>query len=202
MTPPRKPTASIDATSNFFQRGKKASTTQRVVTAKVTAPSQKDSSTVAPAKKRPAKHVDQEDHEDHEDEEESDEIDDSDSSDDEQVYLHSDQDEATSEQDEEHDEHKLIDDEIQSDDSDAVAAELPKLEKPSSPKKSSSISGSGGAIKKAEVVKTKTAKTAKGAGARSNKKKDTYVAPNVGDIHVGCKLVLHGSSMDDTQRSG
>lgn len=190
MTPPRKTTGSIDVTGNFFQRGKKASTAQRVVTAKEaisssSSSSQKGSSTVAPAKKRPAKHVDQEDHE----EGASDEIDDGDYSDEEQVSDHHDyQDEATSE--EELDEHRLIDDEIQSDDSDLVVTELPHLEKVTIPRKSASISGSGsgGAIKKVETVKTttKTAKTAK--GTRTRGKKNIEVAANVGDIHVGCKL--------------
>jgi hypothetical protein len=172
MTPPRKPTNTIDTTGNFFQRGKKPSTAHRVVTAK-NASSQK----VAPAKKRPAADVDQEDHS--KEDEVSDEIDDADYSDEDdgQVSVHSDQDEA---EHEEENQHVLID-EISSDDSDAE--DLPQVQKTTAPRKSP-ITSSSSPAKKVEATQPKAAKR---ASTRRNKK-DTYVAPNVGDVHVGCKL--------------
>ncbi|KAK3814186.1 MAG: DNA polymerase delta, subunit 4-domain-containing protein [Benniella sp.] len=168
MTPPRKPTNTIDTTGNFFQRGKKPSTAHRVVTAKNVS-SQK----VAPAKKRPAADVDQEDHS--KEDEVSDEIDDADYSDEDDGQLSvSDQDEA---EHEEENEHVLID-EISSDDSDAE--DLPQVRKTTAPRKSL-ITSSSSSAKKVEFIQPKAAKR---ASTRRNQK-DTYVAPYVGDVHVG-----------------
>ncbi|KAG0226589.1 DNA polymerase delta, subunit 4-domain-containing protein [Mortierella sp. GBAus27b] len=181
---PKKANATIDATNNFFQRGKKASTAQRVVTVKNSvASSQKDS--VVPVRKRLAKDED-EDHEHDEDEYDDEIVDDTDSSEDEHASYHSEQEEASDRDDE----HRLIDDEIESDDSDNDVDDLYEIQKPTSPVKKSATLGvdvgsrsTSTSAKLEAKEKVAKAKSTKRGGARS--KKETYVVPYVGDIHTG-----------------
>ncbi|KAF9114019.1 DNA polymerase delta subunit 4 [Mortierella sp. AM989] len=156
MAPPKKSTATLDTNANFFQRGKKSTISQRVVTGK---------KIITPAV-APNKTIKQED-------DESDHIDDAEFSDDEQASQHSEQNEDDLEE--------LMNDEIQSDydDSDS-AADLQKTDKTSQLKESIN------AIKKtAEITKITPKRKAAATRIKKTTTESDYVVPYVGDIYVG-----------------
>ncbi|KAG0355126.1 DNA polymerase delta, subunit 4-domain-containing protein [Gamsiella multidivaricata] len=173
MAPPKKRTTAIEPAANFFQRGKKLSTVQRVVAAKkATTPSLHSvtSPTMATEEHQDAKK---------DKEEAPDEIDETEYSDEEKASLHSDQgeDEAHSEEEEEEE------DEVQSDDSDAVEADLRKIEKAKVLEERITTTKKGSEIQKQSVNGTASLtgqkKTTKSTNAVS------YVAPYIGDIYAG-----------------
>ncbi|KAF9402869.1 hypothetical protein BGX21_008277 [Mortierella sp. AD011] len=134
MTPPRKSTATLDVTNNFFQRGKKSTIQQRIAAGK---------KAITPAA---VPNIIKDD--DETEEIESDPIDDADYSSDEAESQHSEQEE---EGEQDHEDHSLLGDEIESDygNDDDLAADLQKVEKTTQLKESIS------SLNKA----TKTAKT-------------------------------------------
>ncbi|KAG0257643.1 hypothetical protein BG011_003858 [Mortierella polycephala] len=177
MTPPKKSAPTVDSAANFFQRGKKPTTTQRVVTAKKATTS--TTNALKPVAKQQQRDVEMEDG--------IDDIEDSDE--DQSLHHHSGQDkdntaekQQVNERDEAEDDNTLLGDEIQSDDSDSgVAADLQKLQTTARLRENTIIKAS----KKTEEA---TAKLTKRTASRNNKKLQsptTYVALNVGDIHVG-----------------
>ncbi|KAG0202821.1 hypothetical protein BGX28_004770 [Mortierella sp. GBA30] len=175
MAPPKKSTAVQDSAANFFQRGKKPTTAQRVVTVKKTTAASV-TPTVAHRKKR---------HQDDEGEV-TDEIEEGESDVNvEESLFHSDEDEEAEEalpgEEEEEDNGVLLDDEIQSDDSDSIP--VADLKKTAAQARSSLKEIS--VPKTVEVVKAK-AKATKAIAARAKKSATaSFVAPFVGDIHVG-----------------
>jgi len=162
MAPPKKTAsaAETNVASNFFQRGKKASLAQRPATGK--------STLIKPSIKR-TKVVQ---------EELSDEIDDGQDSDEEEL-------EHEQDEEEDHEEEEVVseddltivhDDEIQSeDDDDSDRADFQKK---------------GASVKVPAMPKAAAAAPVSKASTRSSgrKKVHAYIAPNVGDIHIGCKL--------------
>lgn len=162
MAPPKK-TASADTNvaSNFFQRGKKASLAQRPATGK--------STLITPSIKR-TKVVQ---------EELSDEIDDGQDSDEEQEQEQDEEDHHEEEMVSEDDRTIVHDDEIQSDD-DSDHADFQR--------KDASVKVP--AIPKAPVAAAPASKRAS-TRSSSRKKAQAYIAPDVGDIFVGCKLSLN-----------
>ncbi|KAG0020040.1 hypothetical protein BGZ80_004872 [Entomortierella chlamydospora] len=113
MTPPKKSTATLDVTTNFFQRGKKSTIPQRIAAGKKAI-----TPAVAPKIIK----------DDETEELESDPIDDADYSSDEVESQHSEQEE---EGEQDHEDRSLLGDEIESDydDDDDSAADLQKVEK-------------------------------------------------------------------------
>ncbi|KAF9189297.1 hypothetical protein BGZ51_009691 [Haplosporangium sp. Z 767] len=188
MAPSKKSASTVDSAANFFQRGKKPTTTQRVVTAKK---ANTTSHVLKPVAKQQQRDVEMED-----------EIDDTEGSDEDQSLHHnSDQDkyDTTEQQQEDEDEEAendiaLLGDEIQSNDSDSeVAADLQKSQKAAQLRVNTITKTS----KKAEEA---IAKPTKRTASRNNKKLQspiTYVAPNVGDIHVG----FHQTDITEEEKS-
>ncbi|KAF9356406.1 hypothetical protein BGX26_005314 [Mortierella sp. AD094] len=174
MTPPKKSTATLDATTNFFQRGKKSTIPQRVVTGKKAI-----TPTVAPKIIK-----------DNETEEpESDHIDDAEFSD-ELESQHSEQEE----EEEDHEDHSLLSDEIQSDYDDVSdsAADLQKAEKTTKLKESISSLN-----KTTEIAETKPKKKAATTRSKKAEKKSDYVVPYVGDIYAG----FHQADISETEKA-
>ncbi|KAF9286662.1 hypothetical protein BGZ68_002663 [Mortierella alpina] len=175
MAPPKRSPALTDSAANFFQRGKKPSTTQRVVTVKKSA--------AAPiALKAKPKQEDEED-------EVTDEIE-NDDTEEEEAFHHSDEDEEAA-GDEDEEDHSVLDDTILSDDSDVPVTDMKKKDVASESRlKQETVS------KKA--TETASTKAAKGTRTRGNKKSPTtsYVAPYVGDIYVG----FHQADLSDAEK--
>ncbi|GJJ72227.1 DNA polymerase delta subunit 4 [Entomortierella parvispora] len=157
MAPPKKTApAETSVASNFFQRGKKASLAQRPTTGKATL--------IKPSAKR-TKVVQ---------EELSDEIDTQDSDEEEHEQEQEEEEEEEEELVEEDDLTIVHDDEIQSDDDDNDSDHADFKKKSAS-------------VKVPAVAKAAAAATVSKAGTRSSsrKKVQAYIAPDVGDIHVG-----------------
>ncbi|KAG0313076.1 hypothetical protein BGZ99_009092 [Dissophora globulifera] len=182
---PKSPTTTASHGTKYFQRGKKPTTAQRVVTAK-------KKSTAAPTslstRKAKSNLKDGGDHDhDEEDQQILDEIDDTDSSEDGRSPHLSEQDHEDDEADD--DDHALTNDEIQSDDSDVIAA-APMRKTIQTQDISSTKLSSGGAKPIPSKSNRKTA-------SRSKKPvKDAYVAPYVGDIYAG----FHQSDLSETEK--
>ncbi|KAG0292841.1 hypothetical protein BGZ98_002452 [Dissophora globulifera] len=183
---PKSPTTTASHGTKYFQRGKKPTTAQRVVTAK-------KKSTVAPTSlstRKTKSHLkDGGDHDhDEEDQQMLDEINDTDSSEEDGRSPH------LSEQDHEDDgadddDHALTNDEIQSDDSDVIAA-APMRKAIQTQDISSTKLSSGGA-------KPIPSKSTRQTASRTKKPvKDAYVAPYVGDIYAG----FHQSDLSETEK--
>ncbi|KAF9439371.1 hypothetical protein BGZ76_000032 [Entomortierella beljakovae] len=170
MAPPKKATATLDTATNFFQRGRKPTTAQRIITAK------KANATLDTPKKLIKLN-----------DEESDQIDEADSSEEEDEASHdSDEHENASVDDQE--EPELFNDEIQSDSSD-------DSDSASDFKKSTVVretvhEGS----KTADIVKAKPTK--KVTANRKTTQKSEYVAPYVGDIYNG----FHQGDIPETEK--
>ncbi|KAF9948180.1 hypothetical protein BGZ72_009866 [Mortierella alpina] len=174
MAPPKRSPALTDSAANFFQRGKKPTTTQRVVTVKKAA--------AAPIahKTRPKQ----------EDEDEvTDEIE-NDDSEEEEALHHSEEEEEEAVGDEDEEDHSVLDDTIQSDDSDVPVPEMKKDLAADSRLRRETV--------RKQAAETAPTKTAKGTKARSNRKSPTasYVAPYVGDIYVG----FHQADLSDAEK--
>ncbi|KAI1312596.1 hypothetical protein EDD11_002942 [Mortierella claussenii] len=185
MAPSKKRTTSVETAANFFQRGKKPTTTQRVVTAK---------KALAPAVVAPTPAVGSKQTHEDEEKEEEDQIDNADYSEEEQAAPNSDQ-EDNSEVEDEVD--ALIDDEIESDeDSDAVpaAVDLKPAEKSTPLRESAGINR---ANKKATTEVAKPGKVIATHSTKKSSKKEAYVAPYVGDIHAG----FHQADLSDAEKT-
>lgn len=192
MAPPkRSPTdlSTTTAANNFFTRGKKPTTIQRIVTAKKAAVS-----APAPAVVKKVHHHSDEDEED----EVSDEIEHADTDEDEDVQLHTSLPPSSVQQVDEDEEDRVVDEydslneeiEQSDEDSDTVMATTTGRTTRSSGGKA----GTGTKKKSAldPITRPAAAKISKPSlptrSSAEGKNKAPYVAPNVGDIHSGCKL--------------
>ncbi|KAF9567490.1 hypothetical protein EC968_003214 [Mortierella alpina] len=174
MAPPKRSPALTDSAANFFQRGRKPTTAQRVVTVKKSA--------AAPiALKTRSKLEDEED-------EVTDEIENDDSE--EEGFHQSDEDDERA-GDEDEEDHGVVDDTILSDDSDVPVTDMKKTAAVESRLKKDSASQ-----KATERVPTKAAKGTRARGNRKSPTEATYVAPYVGDIYVG----FHQAELSDAEK--
>ncbi|KAF9124976.1 hypothetical protein BGW39_007763 [Mortierella sp. 14UC] len=203
MAPKR---SSADSTTpapatNFFTRGAKPTTTQRIVNAK------KASFTPTPAAV-PNKVQHRNEDEDEEDEV-SDEIEQVDTDEDVQLHTPRQQEQQLSlgrqeaDQDEDQDEYDSLHEEIEQTDEDQDDSDAPSMVRPTRATAAKTTTG----LKKAAVTKpAAAAKVTKptlptrstAAATKNNKNKDPapYVAPDVGDIHRG----FHQSELSDNEK--
>ncbi|KAF8937601.1 hypothetical protein BGZ47_008951 [Haplosporangium gracile] len=193
MPPKKAPTESTATANNFFTRGKKPTTIQRIVTVKKPAVS-------APAVVKKAQH--HSDDEDDEDEVVLDEIEHANTEEDEDVQLHTLPQQQQVDEDEDDrvvDEYDSLNEEIEQSDDDSDAAITSG--------RITRSAGKTGTTKKtaldpitrpaAAKVTKPTFSTRSSADAGNNKKNKTpYIVLNIGDIHSG----FHQADLSDFEK--